>query len=99
MSPGPEATLASEWNRDRDCNLFNNIQIARFAAERRVEIDDVQIITSLHFPFFCERDRIVGIDRFLRRPALAESDDMAAHQINRGKNDHRLVLRCHELCR
>jgi hypothetical protein len=48
----------------------------------------VEIIAPFLSPAPREGDRIVGIDGFLRRFALAEADDLAVHEIDGWKNQH-----------
>jgi hypothetical protein len=72
----------------RGADFFHDGEVLRFAGEGGVEIDEMEPISAGVFPFFCESDGVGGIDGFLGGEAAAESDDLAAHEVDGRKKIH-----------
>jgi len=69
-------------------NFFDDGEVAGFAGEGGVEIDEVEPVRAGILPFFGEGDGVGGIDGFFGGEAAAEADDFAAHEVDGGQEVH-----------
>ena len=81
------ADAAAEFAGDFDGagDGADGVEVALLAGEGGIEVHEVEPVAAFGFPFSREGGGVVGIDGFLVGAALLEADDLAGHEVNRGK--------------